>query len=228
MTNQRLKDLEDSITKDEKLLKDFEDALRYETNPRVIAGYRQEIERQKESIASHKSEYVELKQELAGEPSAQIQLQKVENQLQQMDNKINILLSGQVAIYADINDMRLALLKRYDASERTIIGAIAQQLNQNQLVLTQQLLDAVENNQVSEPQMQQMLAVLEDKIPSLPPSQLAAIEIIKDPQFDAKHKLKVSLPIIPMLVEYEGELELGSGFNIKSAWEHLVAKLRRK
>lgn len=228
MTNQRLQDLENNITKDEELLNDFEDALRYETNPRVIGGYRQQIERQKESITRYKYEMKELQQELAGKPSAQIQLQNVDNQLQQMDNKINILLSGQAAIYTNINDMRLALLNRYDASERTIIGTIAQQLNQNQLVLTQQLLDAVENNQVSEPQMQQMLAVLEERIPSLPPSQAAAVEIIKDPELDAKHKLKVTLPIIPMLVEYEGELELGSGFNIKSAWEQLIAKLRRK
>ncbi|MDJ0615924.1 MAG: hypothetical protein QNJ63_04085 [Calothrix sp. MO_192.B10] len=228
MNNQRLQDLEDNIAKDQELLKDFEDELRYEMNPRTIQKYRRDIELQKKSIASHKEEYAELKQELAVEPSAQIQLLHVEKQLQQMDHKINVLLNGQVAIYADINDMRLALLNRYDDSERTIIGAIAQQLNQNQLVLTQQLLDAVENNQVSESQMQQMLAVLEEKIPSETPSQTAAVEIIKDPQFDARHKIKVTLPIIPMLVEYEGELELGSGLNIKSAWEDLIAKLRRK
>lgn len=229
MTNQRLQDLEHNITKDEELLKEFEDALRYETNPRVIGGYRRDIERQKESITRYKYEKEELQQELAGNPSAQVQLQKVENQLEQMDNKINILLSGQAAIYTDINDMRLALLNRYDASERIIIGTITQQFNQNQLVLTQQLLDVVENNQVSESQMQQMLAVLEERIPSLPPSQAAAAdEIIKDPELDAKHKLKVTIPIIPMLLEYEGELELGSGFNIKSAWEQFIAKLRRK
>ena len=73
-----------------------------------------------------------------------------------------------------------------------------------------------------------MLTVLQDKITSLPPNKTASIEIIKDPQFDAKHRLKEGLPIIPMLVGYEGELELGSGFNIKTAWEYLVAKLQRK
>ena len=49
---------------------------------------------------------------------------------------------------------------------------------------------------------------------------------IKDPELDVKQKLKVTLPIVPMLVEYEGEFELGSGFNIRSAWERLIAKLR--
>jgi hypothetical protein len=76
--------------------------------------------------------------------------------------------------------------------------------------------------------MQQMLAVLEERIPSLPLSQAAVGEIIKAPELDARHKLKVTLPIVPFLVDYEGELELGSGFNIKSGWEQLVAKLRRR
>lgn len=211
---QRLTDLENHVTKDQELLKEFEEALRYEMNPRVKAGYRRDIERQRESLTGYKQEYAELRQELAGTPIAQ--MQKVENQLQQMDSKLNILLNGQIAI-----------LNRYDASEQDIIAVIVWQLNQMELVLTQKLLDALENNQLSELEIQQMLAVLEEKIPSLPPNQAAAAEIIKNPELDAKHKLKVTLPIIPMLVEYEGELEIGSGFNIKSAWEQLVGKLRR-
>jgi hypothetical protein len=137
------------------------------------------------------------------------------------------LLSGQIAIYENQNQMRQALLERYDATEQAIIGSIAQQLDQTQLILIQNLLEALEANLVSEPEMQQMLAVLEERLPSLPPSHAAIAEIIKDPELDVKHKLKVTLPIIPMFVEYEGELELGS-FNIKSIWKQLIAKLQRK
>ncbi|NEP00532.1 MAG: hypothetical protein F6K58_18020 [Symploca sp. SIO2E9] len=224
---QRLQDLADNIAKDQEMLKDDEDELRYTENPRTKAKYRREIERQRESVARYQQEYEELKLQLRGSQSAQ--MQKVETQLQQMDDKINILLSGQVAIYEDLSKTRQALLNRYGSTEQVMIEAIAQQLNQNQLVLTQKLLDALEANQVPEPQMQQMLALLEQRIPALPASQAETVaEIIKDPDMDVKHRLKVALPIVPMLVEYEGEIELGSGFNIKSAWERLVAKLRRK
>ena len=198
----RLEDLEDNIKQDLELLKDYDDELRYTTDPRLKARYRREITRQENSVSRYKQEYNRLQQELTGQPSPQ--MQEVGIQLRQMDAKLNILLSGQVAIYED-------LLK---------------QLDQNQLVLTQKLQDALDANQVSEPQMQQMLAVLEERIPLLPPSQAAITEVIKDPELDVKQKLKVTLPIVPMLVEYEGEFELGSGFNIKTAWEKLVAKLR--
>jgi chromosome segregation ATPase len=224
----RLQDLEDNIAKEQELLKDYEEALGLEDEPRRIKKYNREIERQRGSVTRYQQEFAELQQKLRGSSSAQMQMQKVGSQLQQMDAKLNILLSSQVVIYKNLNQMRQALLDRYDAAEQTIIAAIAEQLDRSQLVLTQNLLNALETNQVSEPEMQQMLAVLEERIPSLPPSQASVAEIIKAPEPDAKHKLKVTLPIIPMLVEYEGELELGSGFNIKSAWEQLITKLRRR
>ncbi len=199
---QRLKDLEDNIKQDLELLKDYQDELRYTNDPRLIRKYRREIVRQEEYVARYKKEYAELQQEWVGTPSSQ--MQEVGIQLRQMDTKLNILLSGQVTIYED-------LLNQLDAT---------------QLALTHKLQNAVDANQVSEPQMQQMLAVLEERIPSLPPSQAAIAEVIKDPELDVKQKLKVTLPIVPMLVEYEGEFELGSGFNIRSAWKRLVAKLR--
>lgn len=226
---QRLKDLENHIASDQELLNDFEEELRYATNPRVIGSYRREIKRQQESLAKYEQELAELKQELAGTPNAQMQNVEIQlMQLQQMDAKLDVLLNGQEAIYENQNQIRQALLNRYDATERGIIDIITQKFNETQLVLTQNLIDALEDNLITEQEMQQMLAVLEERIPSLPPSQASKLEIIKDPKLDAKHKLKLTLPIIPMFVEYEGELELGSGFNIKSAWEQLVAKLRRR
>ena len=223
---QRLQDLEDNIAKDQELLKDFEDELRYETHPKIRGRYNRDIEQLRKSVSNYRQEYNELKQELTGQFSAQ--MQEMGKQLQQMDVKLNILLNSQVAIYENLDQMRQDLLLRYDATEQATIKAVTQQLNQNQLVLTQNLLNALEANQVSEQQMQQMLAVLEERVPALPPSQATVAEIIKDPELDAKHKLKVTLPLVPFLVDYEGELELGSGFNIKSAWEQLLTKLRRK
>ncbi|MHC5831243.1 MAG: hypothetical protein ACYT04_88590, partial [Nostoc sp.] len=94
-------------------------------------------------------------------------MQKVESQLQEMDAKLNVLLNGQVAIYKNQNQMRQALLNRYDAIERAIISAITQQVDQTQLVLIHNLIDALEANLISEQQMQQMLAALEERIPAL-------------------------------------------------------------
>jgi septal ring factor EnvC (AmiA/AmiB activator) len=220
---QRLTDLLDNITQDQKLLKEFEEALTVEDNPRTLKKYKKEIKRQQESIDNYRQEYTELEQQLTGIPTPQIQvvgnqLQIIENQLQQIDAKLNIVLINQDS-----------LLIRYQASEQAILRVFIEQLNQTQLAFTENMLNAVAANQVSESEMLQMLAVLESRIPSLPSSSQAEIaEIIKSPELDARHKITVTLPIVPFLINYEGELELGTGFNIKSAWEFVIKKLGRK
>jgi len=220
---QRLTDLLDHITQDQKLLKEFEEALAVEDNPRTLKKYKKEIKRQQESIDNYKQEYTELQQQLIGISTPQIQvvgnqLQIIENQLQQIDAKLNIVLINQDS-----------LLIRYQVSEQAILRVFIEQLNQTQLAFTENMLNAVAANQVSESEMLQMLAVLESRIPSLPSSSQAEIaEIIKSPELDARHKITVTLPIVPFLINYEGELELGTGFNIKSAWEFIIKKLGRK
>jgi hypothetical protein len=220
---QRLTDLLDHITQDQKLLKEFEEALAVEDNPRTLKKYKKEIKRQQESIDNYRQEYTELEQQLTGIPTPQIQvvgnqLQIIENQLQQIDAKLNIVLINQDS-----------LLLRYQVSEQAILRVFIEQLNQTQLAFTENMLNAVAANQVSESEMLQMLAVLESRIPSLPSSSQAEIaEIIKSPELDARHKITVTLPLVPFLINYEGELELGTGFNIKSAWEFIIKKLGRK
>jgi hypothetical protein len=220
---QRLTDLLDNITQDQKLLKEFEEELTVEDNPRTLKKYKKEIKRQQESIDNYRQEYTELEQQLTGIPTPQIQvvgnqLQIIENQLQQIDAKLNIVLINQDS-----------LLLRYQVSEQAILRVFIEQLNQTQLAFTENMLNAVAANQVSESEMLQMLAVLESRIPSLPSSSQAEIaEIIKSPELDTRHKITVTLPIVPFLINYEGELELGTGFNIKSAWELVMQKLGRK
>ena len=43
---------------------------------------------------------------------------------------------------------------------------------------------------------------------------------------DAKHKLKVTIPIVPVLLSYEGEIELSSRLNLQELWQQLTGALR--
>ena len=80
----RLKVLEDHINKDLELLDEYEDKLRYETDPRRTAKYRKEIERQRESLAYYRQEYDKLKKQ-----ASPAQTQKVDSLLQQKDEKLD-------------------------------------------------------------------------------------------------------------------------------------------
>lgn len=104
--------------------------------------------------------------------------------------------------------------------------ALIKQLNQNQLATVQTIMDALEANCISKVDLENLLKNVQITLEAAKGKGLAIssaqkeIErVIDDPSIDAKHKIKVSIPIIPLLIDYEAELELGTGFNLKILWE---------
>jgi hypothetical protein len=226
----RIQHLADNIQKDLDLLKDYEDTLRLEDDPRRRAKYRREIEQLRESAASYKKEYDELQIQITGKPT--VAMQNVEAQLHQMDAKLDTLLVTLV-------NLRRTVLARFDASEQTIITTIVDRLNQEQLVNTQAVLDSIATRQFAENELHETLVAvrvtlneIRQKETFLSDSHLTSeIEDLSDvvdaPELDVSHKLKITIPIIPFILSYEGEMALKSGMNLESAWQRLLSKVRR-
>ena len=105
-------------------------------------------------------------------------------------------------------------------------------MNESQITTISALLDAIEANKVSDTEMQKILpsiqeglSILQQRGVTLPGSQGEIVEVINAPQMDFKHRLKVAVPIIPFILDYEGELELGTGINLKEALKQFMARL---
>jgi septal ring factor EnvC (AmiA/AmiB activator) len=234
LTERRLQDLADNLRQDLNLLKAYEDELRYETDPRRLAGYRREIERQHESLTRYQQEYDELQKQVTGVPPAE--MEDTADLLPQMDAKLDNVQRRLEDIEDNLNDLRKTLLARFDASEQAIISAIVQRLDQNQLATVQSILDEIETHSVPENELQETLsafqqALLEIRQTGLNDLQLMTeaknmSEVVEDSKLDLNHKLKVSVPIIPLILSYETEVELKSGLNLKAAWQRLKARVR--
>lgn len=234
LTEQRIQDLADNIRQDMNLLKAYEDELRYEADPRRLARYRRGIERQRESLTRYQQEYDELQKQVTGVPSAE--MVDTADLLQQMDAKLDDVLEGQESMQDDLKDLRKTLLARFDTSEQVIISAIVQRLDQNQLATVQSILDEIETHSVPQNELQETLsalqqALLEIRQTGLNDSQMVReVEnlsaVVDDPKLDVTHKLKVSIPIIPLILSYETEVELKSGLNLKTAWQRLKVRVR--
>ncbi|MGB3458437.1 MAG: NACHT domain-containing protein [Halobacteriota archaeon] len=158
------------------------------------------------------------------------------NLLRQMDAKLNDVLSSQKDMQKDLNDLRKTLLARFDANEQKIISALVQRLDQNQLATVLSIQDKIETYSVPENELQETLsaiqqALLEIRQTGLNDLQLVTeakslSEVVDDPKLDVTHKLKVSVPIIPLILSYETEVVLKSGLNLKAAWQRLKARVR--
>ena len=236
LTEQRIKQLADNIRQDLNLLKKYEDLSRYETDPRRLESYRREIERQCESLTRYQREYDELQKQVTGEPPAG--MGDTADLLRLMDAKVDNVLKGQKVMQDDLNDFRKIMLARFDVSEQAIITAIVQQLDQNQLETVQSILDEIETHRVPENELQETLNSLQQALleirqeeRGLYDSQLVSgaknlSEVVDNPKLDVNHKLKISVPIIPLILSYETEVELKSGLPLKAAWQGLKARVR--
>jgi len=234
----RIQHLADNIRQDLDLLKGYEEELRYETDPRRLARYRREIVRQRESLTHYRQEYDELRGQGTGAVPAG--MQDAADMLHQMDAKLDSLLSGQKVIQDDLKDFRKTLLARFDASDQTVITAIVERLDQNQLATVQSILDGMKANRVPESELQETLNAVQQSLSEIKQNEAgyfnsqmvrdieSLADVVDDPRLDVSHKLKVSLPIIPLILSYEGEVGIKSGLNLKAAWEGLTARVRGK
>ncbi len=224
----RLRDLAENIANDLALLKEYEEALRCEDDPGRIAKYRRNIGRLRESASLYKQEHTNLTIQLAG--TRTIELHDAGLHLQQMNQKLDAVLDGQKAINTDLYNLRQALLSRYDSGERRIINSIAERLDQNQVQVAQAVLDALEHDKLEGTEITLVTQAVEHKLAELQrqgialPEQQGIADAFSAPQMNVKHKLKLSIPLIPLLLSYEGEVEVVSGLNLESAWKSLVGK----
>lgn len=228
----RLHDLSDNISKDYSLLKEYEDDLRLEDDPRRRARHQREIDRLKASASAYEREYKELELQLADRPVEASQNER--SAMQQIHVKLDALLTGQSDINLGLYNLRQAILSRYDAGEQLIINSIIERLDQVQAESVQTMLDAVEQNQLNEAEMAEAISAVQQTLAEIKQRGAALHEhveleeTISAPHLDIKHKLKFSIPIVPLLLEYEGEVEMGRGLNLESVWNRLVDKFRRK
>jgi hypothetical protein len=156
--------------------------------------------------------------------------------LQQMDAKLDDVLEGQESMQDDLKDLLKTLLARFDTSDQVIISAIVQRLDQNQLATVQSILDEIETHRVPENELQETLSALQQALLEIREMRLNDLqlateakslsEVVDDPKLDVTHKLKVSIPIIPLILTYETEVELKSELNLKAAWQRLKVRVR--
>jgi hypothetical protein len=220
----RLIDLEDHINKDLELSKQYEDALRYEYDPRRSAKYQDEIGKLKASADRYRQEYESLQVSL--NKQSYPEESSLKNQLNTIQEGITKLQVGQRVIYNNITSLRFNILSKFDEAEKRIISTILLSIDESELKIINSIVDAVERSQLSADEIKQITSISEVAIEKMPKHTIEEgsqeiIKLLKSPELDNKHRLTLTIPIIPMLLNYESELEIGSGINIAQVWKSL-------
>lgn len=117
------------------------------------------------------------------------------------------------------------------------IRAISSELEQQEAVDVAGVMVAVEAGRVEQGEMLTLLReaaaalrALEARssaqdAPALP--EVAGLaEWIEAPELSVKHKLLLTVPIIPFILSYGGEIEVGQGVNLEGLWRRLADRFR--
>ena len=122
------------------------------------------------------------------------------------------------------------VLDRFDLAEQRILAPILARLDEQQVAQITAILDALEARVFPADELGRHLAVIQMALAEinvraaqirdrqLVESARQVVELASAPGLEVKHKLKIAIPILPLLVAYEGELELGSRLNLGEAW----------
>ncbi len=143
-------------------------------------------------------------------------------------------------VNADLRQGFVVLLARYDAGEQRLLSVLLARLDAQELALTNAILDALETSALPAAELDQHLAAIALALEEIRQAadriedrQLAAgaaevAEAIAAPGLDIKHKLKIGFPIIPLILAYEGEVELSGRLNLEATWEALKGWVRQR
>ena len=156
----------------------------------------------------------------------------------QDDEKLDEIRAGQQAIDRQLVELRAVLLARFDIQEQRLTTVIVERLDAHQLAQVTAVVDAIEAQQTSSADndalwanIEAMLVEIADRGEQLADMQALLAEagtaqILAGSGLDVRHRLKATIPLVPLLLSYEGEIDLGSRFDLDAAWNRLVRKIR--
>lgn len=224
--DQRLRQLEAHIAKDFAMLNEYRDLLRVESDPRRREKYNMAIAQLQESAVNYQREYGELAADMP-DPRAE-----PNNDLNMVHAKLDALALGIRAVLDGQDDLRRELLAGYDVGQQRLLAELTARLDRSQLETVAAILREVEANRLPEAEMTRLvdcarrsMALLQESGKSLPAQ--AEIERSFAEQATLKDKLKLALPLIPSILEYEIEMEFDQGASLKEIWQQIKARFRR-
>jgi len=139
--------------------------------------------------------------------------------------------------FADVRGGQGALSAQMEFAIGTLQATLLARLDVQESHLTGEILAVLESGAVAADELDHHLAdieaLLEQARSTDPPVRDALVQarqVLSAPGLDVNSKLKVTVPLIPFLLAYEGELELGQQMNVEEAlrslWQAMTAWAR--
>lgn len=151
-------------------------------------------------------------------------------------DKEKFISSKFVDIVVEILSPRVNISRQFIESEIERLPLILENLDQFQVKETLSALKALETDKITAANMEQMVETAGQQILNLNKSKFfqerkqlyteakKVSEILTDPQIETRHKIKLTLPLIPFILTYSGEIEFEGGVRLRSLWKRIISR----
>lgn len=128
------------------------------------------------------------------------------------------------------------IYKQFSKSEIRRLSLILENLDQDQIKETLSALKALDKDKITAANIKQMLETAGQQIQNLNKSKFfqerkelyteanKVSEVLTDPTLETRHKIKLTLPIIPFILTYSGEMEFEGGVRLRKLWKRILSK----
>lgn len=232
---QRKAQLEQHIKADLQLLADFEDKLRLEENPRSRLRWEREIERQQEALAGYRRELEALERDIETESTPadnQTLLAAIADLKQTVTRQHGESQGERRRMEARLAAGQQEILAHIERRHRQTIKTVLARLDDNQLELVNMMLREAEKGRIARQEatdlFNQTVRILQI-LQAQPDGDYwrRLLHAVEEPA-SLEQKLKLTLPIIPAILEYETELAVDGMGWLRDSWRTLTARARRR
>jgi len=158
------------------------------------------------------------------------------------DARLDQVLAGQAELGAELDAFQAVVLSSLSGAEQRIVVAVLAGVDAQSRRHVEAIMLAVQDNHLAAADLQTLLAAvaavhaevrghgaaladLSARLDLLAVDEaVAAVVGPTDAEF--KHRLVMTVPLVPFLLSYEGEVELKSRLGLDAAWQALLARIR--
>lgn len=159
--------------------------------------------------------------------------------LVKMDSKLNMLIKSMEQTHIEVAKVRGDILFELKKLSDQVQVSFIEVLNKLKSTSSEEVMtiySMLEQGKVSDDQAEYVLLELREVLGEIRKRELKLpsnvsidplAELVDAPKLDVAHKLKFTLPLIPFILDYEAEIQLGSVLNLEAAWTWLISKAKR-
>jgi len=220
----RISHLQAHVRESLMLLQQYEEAYRLEDDPRRRTRNWKNVQGLRDELQRHEAELAEITAQI--EPSTAAHLS---TELAGMEERLgNMIRDEGVKFRREIRSV-------FSDLDATVVGPIIDRLDAQQAEIVRAVIAEIDGGtagrQSFEEALQEIRPLLAEVRLSGALSEERArqvehvVSLVDDPKLDVTHRLRVAIPIIPLLLSYETSLDLKSGLNLRRLWNLLVKKV---